>query len=93
MLSNSSVTYANPSTLRIARVALALFGVGLTAAILAATACGPGDPADPKTPIDVPVPTKLERPDDPPGKPKSPDASAATPGTPGQTAADPLARK
>lgn len=49
-------------------VALALGG-GITLA-LAASACQPGE--EPKTPVNAPLPTKLDRPDEPTAKPTLP---------------------
>ena len=67
---------------------MARLGVGLVAIMVGAMACRPGDPEEPKTPVNVPLPTKLDRPDDPPGKPPSPpDASAAMPSAPAPTVA------
>jgi hypothetical protein len=63
--------------------------LGLAPALLlllafGATACRQGDPAiDPRTPANLPVPTKLERPDDRPASPGMPglvrDGGAAAP--------------
>jgi len=38
--------------------------------LLVASSCQPGD--EPKTPVNAPFPTKLERPDDPVTTPRSP---------------------
>ena len=52
-------------------VALALGG-GLTF-VMVAVACQPGEPGlEPKTPANMPLPTKLDRPNDPVTAPKSP---------------------
>jgi hypothetical protein len=42
---------------------------GVLAITLAAIACRQGDPLEPKTPPNSPIPTKLDRPDDPPASP------------------------
>jgi hypothetical protein len=56
-------------------VALAVGG-GLTF-VLVTMACQPGEPGiEPKTPANSPIPTKLDRPDDPVTTPKSPAADA-----------------
>jgi hypothetical protein len=55
------------------RSSLIRFGAGLVAVVLAAIACRQGDPSiEPKTPPNSPVPTKLDRPDDPPASPRLP---------------------
>ena len=55
------------------RSSLIRFSVGLVVITLAAFACRQGDPSiDPKTPVNSPVPTKLERPDDTSGTPVLP---------------------
>ena len=56
-------------------MSLIRFAAGLVAVTLAAIACRQGDPSiDPKTPPNSPIPTKLDRPEDPatspPGVPK-----------------------
>ncbi len=53
------------------KYALARFAIGLGIITLAAIACRQGDPLEPKTPPNSPVPTKLDRPDDSPA-PKAP---------------------
>jgi hypothetical protein len=46
---------------------------GLVVLVLVAIACRQGDPSiDPRTPPNSPVPTKLDRPDDPPASPSLP---------------------
>ncbi len=53
--------------------AVAWLGFALAAITLGAIACRQGDPViDPKTPVNSPVPTKIERPDDPSTTPKAP---------------------
>ena len=43
---------------------------GISILLVVASACQPGD--EPRTPVNVPLPTKLERPDDPSMTPRSP---------------------
>jgi hypothetical protein len=40
--------------------------------VLGGLACRQGDPLEPKTPPNSPVPTKLDRPDDSPASPSGP---------------------
>jgi hypothetical protein len=55
------------------RASLLRLAAGFIVVTLAAIACRQGDPAiDPRTPPNSPVPTKLDRPDDPPSSPSIP---------------------
>jgi hypothetical protein len=55
------------------KLSVARFLVGLVVIALGAIACRQGDPSiDPKTPPNSPIPTKLDRPDDPPASPSVP---------------------
>lgn len=49
---------------RLTVAALARLVTGIAAIALGALACRQGDPIEPTTPANVPVPTKLDRPDD-----------------------------
>lgn len=52
------------------RSAIAHLTIGLVVITLGAMACRQGDPLlEPKTPPNSPVPTKLDRPEDPKGSP------------------------
>ena len=55
------------------QTSLIRLGAGLLVVALAAIACRQGDPSiDPKTPANSPVPTKLDRPEDPTPSPRMP---------------------
>jgi hypothetical protein len=63
------------------KYALARVAIGLGVITLAAIACRQGDPLEPKTPPNSPVPTKLDRPDDSPSSPKAPKIPIGDSGT------------
>lgn len=54
------------------RYALARVAIAIGIITLAAIACRQGDPLEPKTPPNSPIPTKLDRPDDSPPSPGGP---------------------
>lgn len=58
--------------------ALVRIVIALGVITLGAMACRPGDPLEPKTPPNSPLPTKLDRPDDSP-PPSSPSLPKLTP--------------
>ena len=54
------------------RHALVRVVIALGVITLGAIACRQGDPLEPKTPPNSPIPTKLDRPDDTPSSPSLP---------------------
>jgi len=52
--------------------ALVRVAIALGIITVGAMACRQGDPLEPKTPPNSPIPTKLDRPDDSPPSPKAP---------------------
>jgi hypothetical protein len=62
------------------KYALARVVIALGIITVAAIACRQGDPLEPKTPPNSPLPTKLDRPDDSPS-PKAPKLPTGDSGT------------